>query len=105
MSFGRSEEEGCSNHNNIYIMNGRSKNRAKICTVVEVGVNLLPAKYAETGFGTALGRDKFLLFEVTVGVLLVLVAVVAFTFKGQYVLAASKVPVDVSAIKRYWYFC
>lgn len=86
-------------------MNGRSKNRAKICTVVEVGVDLLPAKHAETVFGTALGRDKFLLFEVTVGVLLVLVAVVAFAFKGQYVLAASEVPVDVSAIKRYWYFC
>ena len=39
------------------------------------------------------------------GVLLVLVAVLAFAFKGQYVLAASKVPVDVSAIKWYWYFC
>ena len=47
-------------------MNGRSKNRAKICTVLEGGVDLLPAKHAETGFGTALGRDKFLLFEVTV---------------------------------------
>ena len=83
LSFGRSEEEGCSNHNNIYIMNGRSQNRAKSCTVVEVGVDLLPAKHAETGFGTALGRDKFLLFEVTVGVLLVLVAVVAFAlFQG-----------------------
>ena len=106
MSFGLSEEEVCSNHNNIYIINGRSKNRAKICTVVEVGVDLLPAKHAETGFGTALGRDKkFLLFEVTVGVLLLLVAVVAFAFKGQYVLAASEVPVDVSAFKRYWYFC
>ena len=37
-----------------------------------------------------------------------MVAVVAFAFKGQYVLAASEVPVDVSAIKRYciyWYFC
>ena len=71
---------------------------------MEVGVDLLPAKHAETGFGTALGRDKLLLFEVTVGVLLVLVAVVAFAFKGQYVyvLAASEVPVDVSATKRYW---
>ena len=39
------------------------------------------------------------------GVLLVLGAVLAFAFKGQYVLAASEVPVDVSAIKRYWYFC
>ena len=39
------------------------------------------------------------------GVLLVLVAVVAFAFKGKYVLAALEVPVDVSAIKRYWYFC
>ena len=55
---------------------------------MEVGVDLLPAKHGET-----LGRDKFLLFEVTVGVLLVLVAVVAFAFKGQYVLAASEVPV------------
>ena len=62
---------------------------------MEVGVGLLPAiaKHAETVFGIALGRDKFLLFEVTVGVLLVLVAVVAFAFKGQYVLAASEVPV------------
>ena len=72
---------------------------------MEVGVDLLPAKHAETGFGTALGRDKFLLFEVTLGVLLVLFAVVAFAFKGQYVLAASEALVDVSAIKRYWYFC
>ena len=72
---------------------------------MEVGVDLLPAKHAETGFGTALGRDKFLFFEVTVGVLLVLVAVVAFALKGQYVLAASEVPVDVGAIKRYLYFC
>ena len=72
---------------------------------MEVGVDLLPAKHAETVFRTALGRDKFLLLEVTVGVLLVLVAVVAFAFKGQYVLAASEVLVDVSAIKRYWYFC
>ena len=71
---------------------------------MEVGVDLLPAKHAETVFGTALGRDKFLLFEVTVGVLLVLVVVVAFPFKGQYVLATS-VPVDLRAIKRYWYFC
>ena len=37
--------------------------------------------------------------------MLVLVAVVAFAFKGQYMLAASGVPVDVSAIKRYWHFC
>ena len=86
-------------------MNGRSKNCAKICTVVEVSVALLPAKHAETGFGTVLGRDKLLLFEVTVGSCLFLVAVVAFAFKGQYVLAASEVAVDVSAIKRYWYFC
>ena len=59
---------------------------------MEVGVDLLPTKDAETVFGTGLGRDKFLLFKVTVGVLLVLVAVVAFAFKGQYVLAASEVP-------------
>ena len=72
---------------------------------MEVGVDLLPAKHAETGFGTPPGRDKVLLFEVTVGILLVLVAVVAFAFKGQCVLAASEVPVDVSAIKRYLYFC
>ena len=37
----------------------------------------------EAVFGTALGRDKFLLFEVTVGVLLVLVAVVAFASRGK----------------------
>ena len=73
---------------------------------MEVGVDFLAANHAETVFGTAFGRDNFLLFEVTVGVLLVLVAVIAFAFKGQYVLAASEVPVDVSAIKRYyWYFC
>ena len=54
---------------------------------MEVGVDLLPAKPSERVFGTALGRDKFLLFEDTVEVLLVLVAVVAFAFKGQYVLA------------------
>ena len=72
---------------------------------MEVGVDLLPAKHAEKVFGTALRRVKFLLFEVTVGVLLDLVAVVAFAFKGQYVLAASEVPVDVSAINRHWFFC
>ena len=72
---------------------------------MEVGIDFLPAKHAETVFGTVLGGDKFSLLEVTVGVLLVLVAAVAFAFKGQYALAASRVPVDVSAIKRYWYFC
>ena len=64
-------------------MNGRSKHRAKICTVVEVGVDLLPVKDAETVFGPALGRDNFLLFKVTVGVLLVLVAVVALLSRGS----------------------